>query len=120
MAITYTGTNGLFTRLGKLFYIHEIMETFQGNLRTEIEDVLDEFTNVDMWQLGGLPAQYKTFDAPLHASFQSIQNTAIQILMETVTTGLLKQPQSLQEALWFLIQDMKGNYYVEAVNYSTS
>ena len=112
MAITYTGTNGLFTRLGKLFYIHEIMETFQGNLRTEIEDVLDEFTNTDMWQLGSLPSRLKTFDVPLSANFTAIQNIAISILMETIRTGLLKEPKSLKEALWFLIQDMKGSYYV--------
>jgi len=43
MAITYTGTNGLFTRLGKLFYVRKLMNTFQDDLRTEIEDVLDEF-----------------------------------------------------------------------------
>ena len=54
MAITYTGSNGLCTRLGKLFYIHEKMHAYQGDLRTEIEDVLDEFTNTDMWQLGSV------------------------------------------------------------------
>ena len=120
MAITYTGTNGLFTRLGKLFYIHELMETFQGNLRTEIEDVLDEFTNTDMWQLGSLPAKYKTFDSTLKSNFLQIQDIANTILMESVNTGLSVQANSIQQALWYLIQDMKGSQYVEAVNYGTN
>ncbi len=120
MAITYTGTNGLFTRLGKLFYVHELMESYQSNVRAEIEDVLDEFTNTDMYMLGNLPAQYKTFDAPLNASFRQLQNIARNILIETVNAGLSIESTNVQDALWHLIQDMIGSYYVEAVNYSTS
>ncbi len=120
MAITYTGTNGLFTRLGKLFYVHELMETFQGNLRTEIEDVIDEFTSTDMWQLKGLPTKYKTFDSNLAAQFNEIQDIAVGMIFEAVSTGLAKPRTSLKDALWYLIQDMQGSYYVEAANYSTS
>ena len=120
MAITYTGTNGLFTRLGKLFYIHELMETYQGALRAEIEDVLDEFTNTDMWQLASLPARYKTLDAPLSATYDLLKNIASNIVVEEVSTGLSLPQKGIKPALWHLIQDMQGSQYVEAVNYSTS
>ena len=109
MAITYTGTNGLFTRLGKLFYVHELMETFQGNLRTEVEDVIDEFNSVDMWQLKGLPTKYKTFDATLAAQFSEIQDIATGMIFEAVATGLTKPRSSFKDTLWYLIQDMRDD-----------
>ena len=37
-----------------------------------------------------------------------------------MNTGLSVDARNIKDALWHLIQDMKGNYYVEAVNYSTS
>ena len=92
MAITYTGTNGLFTRLGKLFYVRKLMNTFQDDLRTEIEDVLDEFTVTDMYQLGSLPAQIKTFDAPMQSMQQALAGMARNIIVETVRDGLSKEP----------------------------
>jgi hypothetical protein len=52
MAITQTGSNGLFTRLGKLFKIVERVQTHQtdgsAGLAAEIEDVLDEYNVADM------------------------------------------------------------------------
>ena len=43
MAVTLTGSNGLFTRLGKLFQIAVQVKSFQATLATEIQDALDEF-----------------------------------------------------------------------------
>jgi len=121
MAITYTGSNGLFTRLGKLFYVREIMNTFQDNLRTEVEDVIDEFSSADLYQLGGLPSQIKTLDAPMlaiHTTFSAIARTMI---IETVRAGLSYEPAGLEDALRLLVQDMVDNTkHVEDVNYSTS
>ena len=40
MAVTLTGSNGLFTRLGKLFQIAVQVKSFQATLATEIQDAL--------------------------------------------------------------------------------
>ena len=51
MAVTLTGTNGLFTRLGKLFKIVDRVNTHQADgtagLAKEIQDVLDEYDTAD-------------------------------------------------------------------------
>ena len=47
MAVTLTGSNGLFTRLGKLFQIAVQVKSFQATLATEIQDALDEFDGGD-------------------------------------------------------------------------
>ncbi|QDP65045.1 MAG: hypothetical protein GOVbin1630_2 [Prokaryotic dsDNA virus sp.] len=121
MAITYTGTNGLFTRLGKLFYVRKLMNDFQDNLRTEIEDVLDEFTVTDMYQTLNLPSSIKTFDAPMMPMHSSIAGIAQNIIMETVRSGLSKEPQSFKHAMELLIQDMVAeSKTVEAAAYGTA
>src|SRR5262245_57645811 len=42
MAITLTGTRGLFTILGKIFYAGDVVNTFRGtSLPTENEDAIE-------------------------------------------------------------------------------
>jgi len=121
MAITYTGTNGLFTRLGKLFYVIEQMNSFTDTLRAEVEDVIDEFTVADIHQLMNLPAQLKTIETPLAPLYGQLSAVAANIVIETVKSGLEKNPKSLREALEMLIDDMvTETKHVEDVNYSTS
>ena len=67
MAITYTGTNGFFTRIGKLFKIVDVSDTYKATLKEEIEDLYGEYTAttggdahahpsgpVDSWQVASI------------------------------------------------------------------
>tara|TARA_Y100000593_G_scaffold51094_2_gene96112 strand:+ start:5317 stop:6669 length:1353 start_codon:yes stop_codon:yes gene_type:complete len=95
------------------------MNTFQDDLRTEIEDVLDEFTVTDMYQLGSLPAQIKTFDAPMQSMQQALAGMARNIIVETVRDGLSKEPKGFQDAMEMLIIDMVANTKrVESASYA--
>lgn len=47
MPIVYDGTGGLFTRLGKLFQLKKIINTFRADLRTEIDDVIAVYADAD-------------------------------------------------------------------------
>ena len=121
MAITYTGSNGLFTRLGKLFQVRKVMNTFQDTLRDEIEDVIDEFIVADMYQIGGLPASIKTFDLPMKPMHSAIAGHAAKMIIETVRAGLLKEPKGFRDALEMLIIDMVAeSQSVEAASFITA
>lgn len=45
MAVTLISTDGLFTRLGKIYGMIQTIGTHQGTLVTEIDDILDEYNN---------------------------------------------------------------------------
>ena len=120
MAITYTGTNGFFTRIGKLFKIAEVTDTFKNTLKEEIEDLYGEYTATtggdahahpsgpfDSWQVADISAAKDQINAAIFGSLDSlVRRTAQNILIGTVRDGLGKEVTRHEEALRFLRDDM--------------
>ena len=126
MAITYTGTNGLFTRLGKLFQVATVLNTFRTSLSDEIDDVFAEFTSgsapfthpegpFDIWQLDPLTMQKDMTEGYFLNIDSAIQGALINIITGAVRDGLKKPATSFTEAFGFLLEDMitySSGYYV--------
>lgn len=120
MAITYTGTNGLFTRIGKLFKIAEVTDTFKDTLKTEIEDLYGEYTAttggdahahpsgpVDSWQISDISSAKDQINSAIFGQLDSlVRNTAHNIVIGTVRDGLGKEITRHEEALDLLRDDM--------------
>ena len=51
MALTYTGTGGLFTRLGALVYMMDQVRAHQNNLKTLLANVQAEYSSTDAWMI---------------------------------------------------------------------
>lgn len=103
MAITLTGTNGLFTRWGVLGFTLNLENTNRGSaLNTRIDTIVAQFNTVQRSVLDGLYAQVENFRQAFNNFMQNtlqldFQNTLIQqandnIPLETltVTNGLLQ------------------------------
>lgn len=54
MALTYDGTNGLFTRLGALIYMMDAVRTHQNNLMTLLANVQAEYSSTDAYMIDSL------------------------------------------------------------------
>tara|TARA_R110000824_G_scaffold43722_9_gene127586 strand:- start:2866 stop:4329 length:1464 start_codon:yes stop_codon:yes gene_type:complete len=110
MAINYTGTGGLFVRLGKIFEVAKVTETFQATCLAEVDDVLDVFVNDvgSLWQVSDLSSVRDSFASPMYSRFDLLSNLAKRVVMESVKDGLLLQPRSFQHALQLLKDDMKS------------
>ena len=110
MAINYNGTGGLFVRLGKIFYVAEVIESFQGTCRDEIDDVLDVFVNdvASLWQVTPLSAMRDHFASPMSSRLGTLESVAKTVVIEAVKDGLLLQPANFEDALRLLVEDMKS------------
>jgi len=107
MAITYDGTGGLFTRLGKIFQLKKVLNTFKSTIRTETDDISATFTDATAWQVSGLTSNRETFDGFFNTFDSLIDTAAHRVLIEAVGDGLDLQPASTQAALKLLIEDMR-------------
>lgn len=126
MAITYTGTNGLFTRLGKLFQVATVLNTFRSTLSNEIDDVFAEFTSgtapfthpegpFDIWQLEPINFDKDNTEIYFNNIDAAIQHTLRNIIVGAVRDGLKKPSLNFNQAFGYLIDDMithSSGYYV--------
>lgn len=86
MATPLTGTNGLFTRLGKVFYVVDQILTHQTTLETEIEDVMDEYDGTNEgWEMlqqlsGSIETSQISAAAPFSALFAVVSQTIIDMV----------------------------------------
>mgnify|MGYP003113517312 CR=1 FL=1 len=106
MAIVYDGTGGLFTRLGKLFQLKKVTNTFRTTLRTEIDDVIAVYADADKDMISELIASREQLDTRLAGIDSMIDNACLATLHEQVKSGLSLEPRGLQDALRLLIDDM--------------
>lgn len=83
MAVTLTGTGGLFTRLGKLFGMAKDIRTHMTDLVTEVDDVLDQYNNDRDFAIGieeGLPG-WKALASSPQATIKTIaERTVIEMV----------------------------------------
>ena len=112
MAVTIAGTNGLFTRLGKLFFIAEKVEAHQGtgsgSLADEIEDVVDTFNSADMHMVSDFTAKDAILSHQKNAAniYNQISSTAKRTVIEMVNDDTTLNQKTLRKALEELIDQM--------------
>lgn len=108
MAVTLTGANGLFTRLGKILYVAEQVKAAQATIATEWEDVLDEYSSADLFMLtGNLSIPQAQIEAG--ALYSRLQAMAQATLIEMVDADTPLPTRTLDAALTELIEQMETN-----------
>jgi hypothetical protein len=107
MAVTLTGSNGLFTRLGKLFQIAVHVKTAQGTLATEIQDALNEFDVGDNDHALAITGIKESAQNAMAAVYSNIQTAAHKTLIEMVHDDDPLPSKSVSMALARLIKQME-------------
>ena len=117
MAITFSGSSAsgaFFMRLGRLFQIAKVHNTFRDTLITEINDVDAEFTAADSDQIAPIISNRDRLAAGSPGLDRAIQQVARQIVIDTVRDGLGLEPENVSHAMELIIKDMnRQNVYVE-------
>lgn len=112
MALTYDGTNGLFTRLGKIIYLMDLVRGYQSTIVSEIADIKAEYTSSSAYMvaaLGDAEQQARSLDPLL----QSLQSAAATTLIEmcyaeaTAASTNAMLNKAVPDALIWLIKQMK-------------
>ena len=107
MAVTLTGTNGLFTRLGKLFQIAVQVKTFQGTLATEIQDALNEFDAGDNDHAIAITNIKESAQRSCASVYGAIRATAHKTLIEMVNDDDPLPAKTVEMAIDRLIRQME-------------
>lgn len=121
MAVTLTGTGGLFTRLGKLIQILVRVEAHQtdgtSGLAAEIEDVIDEYNSTDMGYADQLIDSTEDWQKSAANIFNALSRMAKDTIIGMVNDDTTLNQLTLKNALDELIEqmgtasDVKGNVY---------
>jgi len=112
MSLTYTGTNGLFTRLGALIYMMDAVRTHQNNLKTLFANVQGEYSTSDRYMIDQLSGNLDQRIAEAGGVLEDIRAAAVRTLVEMVyadaaaSSTNTAQSRGLADALVFLIRDM--------------
>jgi len=107
MAVTLTGSNGLFTRLGKLFQVAVQIKTAQGTIATEIQDALNEFDVGDNDHALALTGIKKQAQLSMAAVYSNIRSVAHKTLIEMVDDDDPLPSKDINSALDRLIKQME-------------
>lgn len=112
MAITYTGTNGLFTRLGALVYMMDAIRTHQNNLKTLFDNVQGEYSAADRYMIDQLSGNIELRQAEAGNALLDVQAAAVKTLVEMLwadaatSTSRTMRAKTIEEAIIYLIRDM--------------
>ena len=124
MALTLTGTGGVFTRLGKIFGMMGDVRTHMSDIETEIADIQGAYAAADSWMVASLVAAKEARIAQAGGVMNDLRSIAIDTLVEmcwadsqTGLSGILPR-KDLESALLYLIRDMDAA--VASVNLNTS
>ena len=124
MALTLTGSGGVFTRLGKIFGMMSDVRTHMSDIETEIADVQGAYSAADSWMVASLVAAKEARIAQAGGVMNDLRAIAIDTLVEmcwadsqTGLSGILPR-KDLESALLYLIRDM--DEAVASVNLNTS
>lgn len=79
MALTYDGTGGLFTRLGKLIGMMNAVRTHQANLKTLLAGVQGEYSSADSYMIAALTG-------PIEARISEAGNILLDVRAAAETT----------------------------------
>lgn len=124
MALTLTGSGGVFTRLGKIFGMMSDVRTHMSDIETEIADVQGAYSAADSWMVASLVAAKEARIAQAGGVMNDLRAIAIDTLVEMCwadsqagLSGILPR-KDLESALLYLIRDMDAA--VASVNLNTS
>ncbi len=113
MALTYDGTNGLFTRLGALIHMLDAVRTHQANLKTLLANVQAEYSSTDAYMIdilsGGIEAHIREagqIQTSVKAAAEKtlIEMTFAEANLSSATNTMTRK--DLTEALIWLIRQM--------------
>ena len=107
MAVTLTGANGLFTRLGKLFQVAVQIKAAQGTIATEIQDALNEFDVGDNDHAMAITGIKEQAQLSMAAVYSNIRSVAHKTLIEMVNDDDPLPSKDLRSALDRLIKQME-------------
>jgi hypothetical protein len=115
MALTYDGTGGLFTRLGKLIGMMNDVRTHQLDLLTELADVQGAYSSADSYMIETLAGNIERRVLEAGGILEDIKAAAEKTLIEmcyaealTSTTNSMKD-RSLESALVWLVRQMSAD-----------
>jgi hypothetical protein len=112
MAITYTGTNGLFTRLGALVYMMDAIRTHQNNLKTLFDNVQGEYSAADRYMIDQLSGNLEMRQMEAGNILLDVQAAAVKTLVEMLwvdaqtSSSRTMRTKAIEDALVYLIRDM--------------
>lgn len=115
MPLTYDGTDGLFTRLGKLVKMMDAIRTHQNNLKTLFADVQSTYSTTDRYMIdqlsGGLENRIEEAGGILADVRSAAEKTLIEMtfaIASTSTTNAMRE-KTVQDALVWLIRQMDAD-----------
>lgn len=115
MALTYDGTNGLFTRLGALIYMMDAVRAHQVNLQTLFANVQGEYSAADRYMIDQLSGNLETRIDEAGGILSDIRAAATKTLNEMAfavaassTTNAMRA-KALTDALIWLIREMDAD-----------
>lgn len=112
MALTYTGTNGLFTRLGALIYMMDAVRTHQNNLKTLFDNVQGEYSAADRYMIDQLSGNLEARIQEAGQVLLDVQAAAVKTLVEmawaeaATSSARTMRTKTAEDALVWLIRDM--------------
>lgn len=116
MALTYDGTNGLFTRLGALIYMADAVRTHQANLKTLLANVQAEYSSTDAYMIdvlsGSIEQSIREAGGVLSTVKAAAEKTLIEMTfaeanLSSATNTMTRK--DLTEALIWLIRQMDAD-----------
>ena len=128
MALTYDGTNGLFTRLGALIEMMDQVRTHQNNLKTQLANVQAKYSSADAWMIDVLSGNIEARIAEAGGVLNDVRAASERTLVEMCWTEAMLSPsgasnamrsKTLSDALVWLIRQMDGEATPEKVNGTT-
>ena len=115
MALTYDGSNGLFTRLGKLFGLMDAVRTHQADIRARVAGIEAEYSSTDAWWIGPLLGRMEQRITEAGRILEDVRLAATTTLVETCfyesasSTRQVMARRDLEQALLFLQREMRAD-----------
>lgn len=115
MGLTYTGTNGLFTRLGTIIYMMDAIRAHQTNLRTLFANIQDEYASTDRYMIDQLSGKLEERIAEAGSVLDDVRAAAEKTLVEMcfaeaqVSTTNAMRSKTVIDALVWLIRQMDAD-----------
>jgi hypothetical protein len=112
MALTYDGTDGLFSRLGALVYMMDAVRTHQNNLKTLLANVQLEYSSADAWMIDTLSGNIEARIAEAGGVLNDVRAAAERTLVEmcftqaSTSTDNVMRAKTLSDALVWIIRQM--------------
>jgi hypothetical protein len=115
MALVYDGTDGLFTRLGKLIAMMDAVRAHQANLKTLFATVQGTYSSSDRYMIdqlsGNLEARIEEAGLVLQDVRAAAEKTLIEMTFDEAsssTTNAMRE-KTVQDALIWLIRQMDAD-----------